>query len=222
MATLDDADIAAATIGELQPYAVTVHLEEYNPAWSTWYAEEEAAIRAALGDVAVRIEHTGSTSVPGLAAKALIDILLLVPDAAEEAAYLPALEAAGYALRVRQPDWYQHRCLVRRVESGAPWSVNLHVLSPESGAPEIERILALRDRLRTHDDDRTYYEQAKRELAQRRWKFVQHYANAKSEIIEEILGRALSGWTFGYRSARMDYISTRARDRPARGTGGPR
>ncbi|MEU2008068.1 MULTISPECIES: GrpB family protein [unclassified Nocardia] len=104
MATLDDAGIAAATVGALQPYAVTVVLEEYNPAWPVWYAEEEAAIRAALGDVAVRIEHTGSTSVPGLAAKALIDILLLVPDAADEAAYLPALEAAGYALRIRQPD----------------------------------------------------------------------------------------------------------------------
>ncbi|MEU1959493.1 GrpB family protein [Nocardia sp. NPDC019375] len=85
------------------------------------------------------------------------------------------------------------RCLVRRVESGAPWSVNLHVLSPESGAHEIERILAFRDRLRTHDDDRAFYEHAKRRLAQRRWKFVQHYANAKSEVIEEILGRALSG-----------------------------
>ncbi|MEA3526904.1 GrpB family protein [Nocardia sp. CDC186] len=111
----------------------------------------------------------------------------------DEAAYLPALEAAGYALRIRQPDWYQHRCLVRRVESGAPWSVNLHVLSPESGAHEIERILAFRDRLRTHDDDRAFYEHAKRRLAQRRWKLVQHYANAKSEVIEEILGRALSG-----------------------------
>ncbi|MEU2123866.1 GrpB family protein [Nocardia niwae] len=193
MATLGDDEIAAATVGDPQPYGVRVVVEGYNPVWPDWYAEEEAAIRAALGDVALRIEHTGSTSVPGLAAKALIDILLLVPEAADEAAYLPALEAAGYALRIRQPGWYQHRCLVRRVGAGAPWDVNLHVLSPESGAPEIERILAFRDWLRTHDDDRVYYERTKRELAQREWKFVQHYANAKSTVIEEILGRALSG-----------------------------
>lgn len=193
MATVDDEEIAAAAVGELRPYGVEVVLEEYNRAWPDWYAEEEAAIRAALGGVALRIEHTGSTSVPGLAAKALIDILLLVPEAADEAAYRPALEAAGYALRIRQPGWYQHRCLVRRVDDGAPRDVNLHVLSPESGTPEIERILAFRDWLRTHDEDRVYYERTKRELAQREWKFVQHYANAKSAVIEEILGRALPG-----------------------------
>ncbi|MEU1545030.1 GrpB family protein [Nocardia sp. NPDC005745] len=193
MATLDDDEIAAAMVGEVEPYAVEVVLEDYNPAWPDWYAEEEAVIRAALGEVALRIEHTGSTSVPGLAAKPLIDILLLVPDPDDEAAYLPALEAAGYALRVRQADWYQHRCLVRRVESGARRSVNLHVFAPESGAPEIERILAFRDRLRAHDEDRKYYDCTKRALALRDWKFVQHYANAKSEVIEEILGRALSG-----------------------------
>ncbi|MGY1935562.1 GrpB family protein [Nocardia gipuzkoensis] len=193
MATLDDDEIAAGTVGDLQPYAVKVVLEEYNPAWPDWYAEEEAVIRAALGAVALRIEHTGSTSVPGLAAKPLIDILLLVPDTTDEPAYVPALEAAGYTLRIRQPGWYQHRCLVRRVDTGASRDVNLHVLSPESGAPEIERILAFRDRLRTHDSDREYYERTKRKLAQRDWKFVQHYANAKSAVIEEILGRVLSG-----------------------------
>ncbi|MDE1673308.1 MULTISPECIES: GrpB family protein [Nocardia] len=193
MATWDDDEIAAGTVGDLRPYAVKVVLEEYNPAWPDWYAEEEAVIRAALGAVALRIEHTGSTSVPGLAAKPLIDILLLVPDTTDEPAYVPALEAAGYTLRIRQPGWYQHRCLVRRVDTGASRDVNLHVLSPESGAPEIERILAFRDRLRTHDSDREYYERTKRQLAQRDWKFVQHYANAKSAVIEEILGRALSG-----------------------------
>ncbi|MET9025449.1 GrpB family protein [Nocardia sp. NPDC004168] len=165
MATLDDDDIAAATVGDLRPYAAGVMLEEYNPAWP----------------------------VPPLAAKAVIDILLLVPDAAAEVAYLSALEAAGYELRIRQPDWYQHRCFVRRVDSGARWNVNLHVLSPESGGPEIERILAFRDWLRTHEDDRAYYERTKRELTQREWKFVQHYANAKSGVVEEILGRALFG-----------------------------
>jgi GrpB-like predicted nucleotidyltransferase (UPF0157 family) len=101
------------------------------------------------------------------------------------------LESAGYTMRVREPNWYEHRCLNRRVERGAEHSVNLHVFSPSRAEDEIERVLAFRDWLRTHDDDRARYERTKRELAQRDWKYVQQYANAKSDIVEEILGRAL-------------------------------
>ncbi|MBF6332141.1 GrpB family protein [Nocardia transvalensis] len=188
-----DDDLAAATIGELKPYAVPVVVEDYNPEWPAWYAAEAASVRDTLGSLVLRIEHTGSTSVPGLAAKPVIDILLVVPDTTDEAAYVPPLERAGYTLRIREPDWYQHRCLIRRVEDGAPYDVNLHIFSPELGAAEIERMLAFRDWLRTHDDDRAYYEAAKRELTQRRWKYVQHYADAKSDVVEEILTRALEG-----------------------------
>ena len=192
MATQDsDEELAAATIGELEPYAVKVVVEDYNPEWPSWYTAEEARIRAALGPQVLRIEHTGSTAVPGLAAKPIIDILLLVPDSADEPGYVPALESAGYAMRAREPDWYQHRCLIRRVENGAEHDVNLHVFSPSRAHQEIERVLAFRDWLRTHDDDRAYYERTKRELAQRDWMYVQHYANAKSDVVEEILSRAL-------------------------------
>jgi GrpB-like predicted nucleotidyltransferase (UPF0157 family) len=192
VATVDsDDEIVAATVGELTPYAVQVVIENYNPVWPSWYTAEAAAVRAALGALVLRIEHTGSTSVPGLAAKPIIDILLVVPDTADEVAYVPSLERAGYRLRVREPNWYEHRCLVRRVQDGAPCDVNLHVFTPDIGAVEIERILALRDWLRSHEADRTYYERTKRELAQRKWKFVQHYANAKSEITEAILAQAL-------------------------------
>jgi GrpB-like predicted nucleotidyltransferase (UPF0157 family) len=196
VATLDsDDDIVAATIGELRPYAIAVRIEDYNPAWPAWYAAESAAIRASLGALVSRIEHTGSTSVPGLAAKPIVDILLVVPDTADEAAYVPALERVGYRLRIREPNWYEHRCLVRRMDDGAPYDVNLHVLPLDLGAVEIERILAFRDWLRSHETDRTYYEGTKRELAQRKWKYVQHYANAKSEVIEAILAQALPGHT---------------------------
>jgi GrpB-like predicted nucleotidyltransferase (UPF0157 family) len=188
-----DDELAAATVGALKPYAVQVVVEDYNPDWLAWYLLEETAIRSALGPLALRLEHTGSTSVPGLAAKPIIDILLLVSDTADEAAYIPPLEGIGYTLRIREPDWFQHRCLIRRVEDGAPRSVNLHVFSPESGSVEIERMLAFRDWLRSHDDDRAYYERTKRELAERRWKYVQHYADAKSDVVEEILARALPG-----------------------------
>jgi GrpB-like predicted nucleotidyltransferase (UPF0157 family) len=194
MAKLDGDDlIAAATVGELKPYAVQVVLEDYNPDWPAWYAADESAIRAALGDLVLRIEHTGSTSVPGLAAKPIIDILLLVPDSADEPGYVPPLERLGYTLRIREPDWYEHRCLNQRAENGAPHSINLHVFSPNRAAPEIRRMLAFRDHLRAHPDDRAYYERTKRQLAQRNWKYVQHYANAKSDVVEEILTRALHG-----------------------------
>jgi len=192
VATSDDAELEAATIGELKPYAVKVIVEDYNPSWPSWYAAEEAAIRAVLGPLAVRIEHTGSTSVPNLAAKPVIDILLLVPDSADEPAYVPALESTGYILHGREPNWYEHRMLRKRTEEGAPFDVNLHVFSPSRAAVEVDRILAFRDWLRTHPDDRAHYERTKRALAQRDWKYVQHYANAKSDIVEEILRRALS------------------------------
>jgi GrpB-like predicted nucleotidyltransferase (UPF0157 family) len=193
MAKLDGDDlIAAATVGELKPYAVKVVLEDYNPDWPAWYAADESAVRTALGDLALRVEHTGSTSVPGLAAKPIIDMLLLVPDSADEPAYVARLERLGYTLRVREPDWYEHRCLIRRAEDGAPHSINLHVFSPGRSDPEITRILAFRDHLRSHPEDRALYERTKRTLAKRNWKYVQHYANAKSDIVEEILTRALA------------------------------
>jgi GrpB-like predicted nucleotidyltransferase (UPF0157 family) len=191
VAKSSDDELAAAVIGQLQPYAVKVVVDDYNPMWPVWYSTESAAIREALGRAARRIEHAGSTAVPGLAAKPAIDIVLAVTDASDEAAYVPALEAVGYTLRARERAWYEHRFLIRRVDQGAPYDVNLHVFPAELGAPEIERMLAFRDWLRTHEEDRARYERTKRELAQRNWKYIQHYANAKSDIVEEILTRAL-------------------------------
>jgi len=193
VATTSDDEIAAAIIGELKPYAVKVLIEDYNPEWPTGYAAAKAAICGVLGPLVLRIEHTGSTAVPGLAAKSVIDMLLVVPDTSDEAAYVPALESVGYTLGSREPGWYEHRFLMRRVDEGAPYDANLHVFSPELAAPEIERILVFRDWLRTHDEDRANYERTKRELAQHNWRYLQHYANAKSDIIEEILARALRG-----------------------------
>lgn len=129
------------------------------------------------------MEHVGSTSVPGLAAKPIIDILLLVSDPADEDAYVPQLEAAGYLLHGREPGWHQHR-LLRGTEPPA----NVHVFA--IGSSEVERMLLFRDRLRAHPDERELYERAKRELAARRWGYVQDYADAKSQVVEEIIARA--------------------------------
>jgi GrpB-like predicted nucleotidyltransferase (UPF0157 family) len=181
--TLTDDEIRAATVGELQPLTGPIALVDHDPRWPQLFDREAARIRAALGERVLMLEHTGSTSVPGLAAKPIIDMLLVVPDSGDEPAYVPALEAAGYVLRIREPDWYQHR-----VFKGPQTNVNLHVLS--QGCEEIERVLLFRDRLRSNDADRALYERTKRELATRRWRYVQNYADAKTEVVEAIIVRA--------------------------------
>jgi GrpB-like predicted nucleotidyltransferase (UPF0157 family) len=177
-----EAEIRAATVGEPEELSAPIVLAEADPAWPLIFEREVERVRGALRERALRIEHVGSTSVPGLAAKPIIDMLLVVADSADEPAYLPALEGAGYVLRVREPDWKQHRMLRR---PDAATKVNLHVFS--SGCDEVERMLRFRDRLRTNRDDRERYLSIKRELAGRSWKYVQGYADAKSALVEEIL-----------------------------------
>ena len=108
---------------------------------------------------------------------------LAVPDSANEDAYVPRLEEAGYVLRIREPDWYEHR-----VFKGPDTSVNLHVFS--EGCPEIDRMLRFRDRLRNNPADRELYERTKRDLATKKWEYVQDYADAKTAVVEEIVARS--------------------------------
>ena len=178
-----DAVLRAATVGELQPHDASIVLAHSDPGWPALYEQEAARIHGALGDRVCLLEHVGSTSVPGLAAKPRIDILLTVRDSADEPAYAPAMEAAGYVLRIREPDWYEHR-----VFKGPDTDVNVHVFSP--GCPEIARMLMFRDWLRTHDADRARYEATKRDLAGRTWRHVQDYADAKTTVVESILTAA--------------------------------
>jgi GrpB-like predicted nucleotidyltransferase (UPF0157 family) len=161
----------------------SIRIEEYDPFWPELFRREAERIRTALADRALRVEHTGSTSVPLLVAKPIIDILLVVSDSADEAAYAPALQSAGYSLRFREPDWYEHRLF-----RGPDTEINLHILS--AGCPEIDRILMFRDWLRVNASDRDRYARTKLRLAQRQWDHVQDYADAKSAVTEEILTRA--------------------------------
>jgi GrpB-like predicted nucleotidyltransferase (UPF0157 family) len=177
-----EAEILAARI-DGPPTPGPVVLVDYDPDWPRRFAREERRIRAALGDRAVQVEHVGSTSVPGLAAKPLVDVVLAVPDSSNEDDYVPPLEAVGYTLRIREPDWFEHRVL-----KGPDTDVNLHVFS--HGCPEIDRMLRFRDHLRTDDADRELYERTKRELARREWKYVQHYADAKTDVVTAIMARA--------------------------------
>jgi GrpB-like predicted nucleotidyltransferase (UPF0157 family) len=177
-----DDEIEAMVIGGPRLHDGPIHLADYDPDWAGTFAGEAERIRAVLGPAAVAIEHVGSTSVPGLAAKPIIDIVLVVADTTDEAAYVPALEAAGYVLRIREPAWFEHRLF-----NGPSPEVNVHVFS--AGCPEIDRMTAFRDHLRTNPADRKLYERTKRQLAARHWRYVQQYANAKSDVIAEITAR---------------------------------
>jgi GrpB-like predicted nucleotidyltransferase (UPF0157 family) len=157
-----------------------IRIVDYDSDWPKKFEAHARIIADALGSSVLRIEHIGSTSVPDLPAKPIIDILVVVPESSDESVYLPMLEETGYALRVREPDWNEHRMFRTPGKD-----VHIHIYS--TGCPEIQRILSFRDRLRRNTDDRRRYEQRKRELAAKEWSDMNAYANAKTEVIESII-----------------------------------
>jgi GrpB-like predicted nucleotidyltransferase (UPF0157 family) len=157
---------------------------DYDPRWLEQYQKHADLIAQALGQTALCIEHVGSTSVPGLAAKPIIDIVVVVEDSGDEAAWLPALLAAGYVLRVREPDWHQHRML-----RTPQLDVHVHIFS--AGCVEVTRMLAFRNRLRSNAEDRLRYETLKRNLAKRDWPDMNDYARAKTDVVEQIIANSL-------------------------------
>jgi len=175
--------LRAHTVGELKPLSAPLVIVDYDSEWPRLFRDQADKIRSAIGERALRIEHIGSTSVPGLAAKPIIDIVLLIADSAAEQDYAGDLEKAGYQLRIREPEWYEHRMF-----KGPENRVNLHVFS--SGCSEVDRMLVFRDWLRKNPSDRELYAQCKRALAQQEWKYTQNYADAKTAFIGEILARA--------------------------------
>jgi GrpB-like predicted nucleotidyltransferase (UPF0157 family) len=178
-----DAMTSEREVLEPEPAAGKVAVVDYDPAWPALFEGEAAKIRAALGPLALSVEHVGSTSVPGLAAKPVIDINVTVASSADEGAYAPQLVAAGYRLVVREPDWFEHRMF----KCAAP-AANVHVFP--AGCPELARMRLMRDWLRASPEDLALYAETKRRLAERDWAIVQDYADAKSEVVAEIMGRA--------------------------------
>lgn len=159
-----------------------------DPSWPARYERIADVVRGCLGERVLSLQHVGSTSVPGLHAKPVVDVDLIVADSADEGSYVPDLEAAGFALRIREPDWEQHRCLVLRTPR-----CNLHVFSP--GAIEPQRHVAFRDWLTTHAEDRNSYAALKRKLAARSYASVMEYNNDKAELIYEIYERIFAADT---------------------------
>ncbi len=175
---MSDEPVETGLIGGVEKCEIKI--VTYDPDWPKQFEKHACVIAEALGGSALRVEHIGSTSVPGLAAKSIIDILVVVPDSADESAYLPQLEAEGYVLRVREPHWNEHR-MFRTPER----DVHVHIYS--AGCPEIQRNLFFRDCLRRNIDERCRYEQTKRALAAKEWLDMNAYAEAKTEVIESIL-----------------------------------
>jgi GrpB-like predicted nucleotidyltransferase (UPF0157 family) len=158
----------------------SIVLAPYDPAWAAEFDVQAARIRGALGAAATAVEHVGSTSVPGLAAKPILDINLLVVDSSDEPAYVPALEALGYVLHIREPGWHEHRLL--RLDDPR---VNLHVFT--TGSPEHARMVTFRDRLRADPEALALYLTTKQRLAAQHWERLQDYADQKSSVVEQIL-----------------------------------
>jgi len=186
--TFDDAPAPAGAsgwVGDHRPGA-NVEIAPPDPRWPQQYATLAAVIRGALGDRVLALEHVGSTSVPDLPAKPVIDIDLTVADTNDEAAYVGALERCGFVLTVREPWWYGHR-LLRHPDPVC----NLHVFGPD--CPEVERHRIFRDWLRSHPEDRALYAQVKTVSADETNLAGGHtmdYNARKQAVVREIYARA--------------------------------
>jgi GrpB-like predicted nucleotidyltransferase (UPF0157 family) len=167
------------------PKPEPIEVVEYDPSWPANFESVARIIRDALGDAALSIEHVGSTSVPGLAAKPVIDVDLAVSDPADENAYVPSLERAGFALVIREPRWHQHRCL--RL---ADPRCNLHVFG--ANCPEIVRHQMFREWLIADAEDRELYRRAKLAAAKQTTDeggIVMDYNRHKEPVIRDIYDR---------------------------------
>ena len=169
-----------------------VRIEESDPTWPQRYAELEGKISAVLGERLLAIQHIGSTSVPGLPAKPIIDIDVAVPDPVDEAAYVPALESLGLIHWITEPDWHQHRLFKMLAEP----RVHVHVFGSE--CPEMVRHRMFRDWLIDHPEDRKLYAETKRSALARvdtagadhgALGFGMRYNNVKQPIVHEIYER---------------------------------
>lgn len=161
-----------------KPKIENIEVVAYSAEWTTIFQIERDRIKSVLGSLVKNIEHIGSTAVPNLMAKPVIDIDLIVENPEKEEEYLPFLIKLGYELTVRERSWYQHRMF----RLNAP-RVNLHVFG--MNCPEHIRHILFRDWLSEHEQDRQYYEQSKR-LAKQENINVQTYNQNKQEAVKMI------------------------------------
>lgn len=153
-----------------------ISIVDYREDWPRRFMAERRRIQEALGTAARGIEHIGSTAVPGLGAKPIVDVMVTVEDPDDESTYVPQLEGAGYVLRVREQGHRMFRIPARDV----------HVHFWAVGGEDERRHLLFRDHLRSSEEDRLDYEAVKRGLSER-CSDMNHYARAEGEVIEQIL-----------------------------------
>ncbi|WP_166979890.1 GrpB family protein [Paramicrobacterium fandaimingii] len=184
----DDAPPPGQSPWVVQPSHRPIDIVEYDSTWPMRYAEYESTIRLSLGALVLDISHVGSTSVPSLPAKPVIDIDLIVADPSHETPWLTPLTELGYVLTVREPWWFEHRCL-----TASDRSVNLHIFGPDAPEPWKHRIF--RDHLRRHEGDRMLYADVKRSAAVTstdRAETMMEYNARKQAAIRDIYARAFS------------------------------
>lgn len=183
MVKLSDEYIQKVIVNGNVEHNQTIQLNPYDEKWPALFEREKERILKILKDKALMIEHIGSTSVPGLMAKPIIDILLVVEDAGKEEDYVDDLVSHGYILRIKEPDFENHHMFL-----GPDTDIHLHVFS--QGSKEIEKYLLFRNYLRAHQEARELYANTKKTLAKKKWKYVQNYADAKSDVVQQIMDAA--------------------------------
>lgn len=176
-----------------------IEIVDHDPAWADDFAEAAHRIRLALSPSGafVGIDHVGSTSVPGLPAKPIIDIALVVADPTAEGDYVPALAEAGFGLTLREPAWYEHRVFKRLDPEPVQPDCNLHVFGPRCA--EVARMRLFRDWLREHEGERETYQSVKRTSAEESnavGETVMGYNARKQAVVREIYHRIFEarGW----------------------------
>lgn len=183
---LSENEIRAATVGEPKRLSGPIPVVGHDPAWPEQFLGQAERIRSALGARVQQLEHVGSTWVPGLAAKPVLDLVLAVADSADEDG-IPACARAD-RLSAAHPGAGMVRAPHAQGPPGRAEPARLLL-----GCPEVTRMLLFRDWLRAHEDDREAYAAAKRELAGQDWAYLQNYADAKTPVVEAILARANKG-----------------------------
>lgn len=177
---------ARGTIRRPDPIAVV----DYDPHWPALFETLRAEVAGAIGDLALAIEHVGSTAVPGLAAKPIIDIDVLLRSASDLSVCIERLAALGYEHR---GDLGIPEREAFATPPGRP-AHHLYVCPPESR--EFRRHVAVRDYLRTHPSDASAYGELKRSLAVRYRDERSAYNDGKQEFIESLLRIAAPGPLF--------------------------
>ena len=156
----------------------------YDPAWHVLFRAQAADLRAALGDVALRIDHIGSTSVPGLAAKPIVDVQISVADFEPLDAYRRPLERLGYVFRAENPE------RTKRYFRESPGQRRTHIHVRRAGSFSEQLALLFRDYVRAHSAEADAYAALKRELAESHRHDRQAYTEAKQPFIWEVIARA--------------------------------